>query len=335
MVDISLLGCGGGMPMPERFLSSFLINYRGRKILIDCGEGTQVSMKILGWGFKSIDVICITHGHGDHIVGLPGLLATIGNSGRTEPITLIGPEGIESIIKGLRVIAPYLPYDINIIENPKEICRFSITASGLKLLEEDVPIYNNSIKNVSKTILDKDFHSEDISISTLELFHSSPCIGYSFYIKRRPKFNMEMAIDNSVPKILWNRLQKGEILNYEGNTYEPKMVLGNERRGIKISYITDTRPINTIPDFISGSDLFICEGTYGDDNDLEKAKKNKHMTFSEAAHLADKAKVHKLLLTHFSPAMAEPEFYKNNAETIFKNTIIGTDRFVKSLAFRD
>ena len=110
MVDLCLLGCGGGMPMPFRNLSALLINFKGRKILIDCGEGTQVSMRIIGWGFKSVDVICITHCHGDHIVGLPGLLATIGNSGRTAPLTIIGPEGIDKVVDSLRVIARYLPY---------------------------------------------------------------------------------------------------------------------------------------------------------------------------------------------------------------------------------
>lgn len=301
MVDISLLGCGGGMPVPNRFLSATLINYKGRKILIDSGEGTQVSMKILGTGFKSIDIICITHGHGDHIVGLPGLLATIGNSGRVEPLTIIGPDGIEDIIKGLRVIVPYLPYEIKIIENPRDTI----------------------------TLI------ENISISTLELDHSAPCLGYSFYIKRKPRFDLEAAMTNNVPKILWNKLQKGENIIHEGREYEPNMVLGKERRGIKFSLITDTRPMDEITDFIKESDLFICEGTYGEDRDIEKAIKNKHMTFSEAAELARKGKVKELLLTHFSPAMNNPQEFIENARRIFENTILGEDRITKTLAFID
>ncbi|MHC1685557.1 MAG: ribonuclease Z [Clostridiaceae bacterium] len=303
MVDLCLLGCGGGMPMPNRYLSSLLINYQGKKILIDCGEGTQVSMKMVGWGFKTIDIICITHIHGDHIVGLPGLLATIGNSMRTEPITIIGPKGITEAISGLRVIVPYLPYHINIIE-----------------VDEN---YNEV------------FEFGEVTISFLQLEHSSPCIGYGFYINRKPKFNIEKAMRLNIPKIFWNRLQKGEEIKDNNIVYTPEMVLGEERKGIKLSYITDTRPIDEIISFVRESDLFICEGTYGDEEKLDKAIQNKHMTFSEAATLALKSKVEELLLTHFSPVMEEPNLYKMNAENIFENTIIGYDRLFKTLQFKD
>lgn len=305
MVDLALLGCGGGMPIPERYLSSCLISYKGRKVLIDCGEGTQVSMKILGWGFKSIDVICLTHGHADHTVGLPGLLATIGNSGRTKPITLIGPSGITDIVTGLRVVAPYLPYELNIIENPK-----------------------NSINDLPTEL-------SDLTISALELNHSTDCLGYSFYFKRNAKFDVGSAIENEIPKIFWSRLQKNETIIDKGKKYLPSMVRGKERIGIKLSFITDTRPIPQIEGFIKKSDLFICEGTYGDENQMEKAIRNKHMTFSEAAKLALNGEAQELLLTHFSPAMLNPEDYKDRAEDIFKNTIIGFDRLVKTLSFKD
>lgn len=313
MVDLALLGCGGGMPIPERYLSSLLINYKGRKILIDCGEGTQVSMKILGWGFKSIDVICITHGHGDHIVGLPGLLATIGNSGRTKPITIIGPEGITDIVTGLRVIVPYLPYELNILENPKEPLKIETIANCI----------NSSVEEFN-----------DLIISTLELEHSAKCLGYSFYFRRKPKFDVESAVANEIPKIFWSRLQKNEVIVNNDKIYFPSMVLGKERVGIKLSFITDTRPIPKITTFIKGSDLFICEGTYGNEDDIEKAVKNKHMTFREAAELAFKGEVNELLLTHFSPSMHNPQEYKDRAEVVFKNTIIGTDRLVKTISFK-
>jgi len=314
LVNLALLGCGGGMPIPERYLSSILINYEGRKILIDCGEGTQVSMKILGWGFKSIDIICITHGHGDHILGLPGLLLTIGNSGRTEPITIIGPEGIADIVNGLRVVAPYLPYEVNIIENPQQSIKVQTSKN----------CNNASIGEV-----------HDLIISTLELEHSTNCLGYSFYFRRKPKFDVKSATANEIPKAFWNRLQKNEIITDQGKTFLPSMVLGKERTGIKLSLTTDTRPIPEIVTFIKESDLFICEGTYGNENDIEKAIRNKHMTFSEAAQLALKGEVQELLLTHFSPSMHNPEDYKDSAESIFKNTIIGFDRFVKIISFKD
>lgn len=311
MVDICLLGTGGGMPMPYRDLSSLLINFKGRKILVDCGEGTQVAMRKIGWGFKSLDIILITHCHGDHIIGLPGLLSTIGNSGREKPIIIIGPVGIKEVINGLRVACPYLPYELIVLENPSTI--------NLKLGKENIDLVDSL--------------NYDISINTLELEHSAQCLGYSFYFKRLRKFNVEKAIANNVPKELWSKLQKEEKVVIDNKIYDSNLVLGDERRGIKLSFITDSRPLNSIPDFISESDLFICEGTYGDDGDIDKAIKNKHMTFSEAATLAKKGTVKELLLTHFSPAMLNPDEFLENANNIFENTFLGVDRIIKTLNY--
>lgn len=313
LIDVSLLGCGGGMPMPKRNLSSLFINYKGRKILIDCGEGTQVAIRRMGLGFKAIDLILITHCHGDHIVGLPGLLSTIGNSGREHPLTIIGPIGITNVVNSLRVIAPYLPYDLNIIENPNEL-----------------------YFNVKKDLIELDTNDKsDLIVRTLELEHSSPCLGYNFYFKRKRKFDIDKAIKSNVPKMLWNKLQKEEEVIYDGIQYDYTMVLGEERKGIKVSFITDTRPINSIVRFIENSDLFICECTYGDDKDIEKAIKNKHMTFREAAGLASNGDVCEMLLTHFSPAMLNPNEYLENATEVFSEVIIGEDEITKTLKFTE
>ena len=165
MLNVTLLGTGGGMPMPNRFLSSVVMNFKGRKILLDCGEGTQVSMRVNGTGFKSIDIICISHLHGDHIYGLPGLLSTIGNSGRVEEIYIIGPKGIKEVIEGFLITLPYLPYKLNILEDASNL-EFMVKKEKMELVEEDEKI------------------SSDLSIKTLELDHSSPCLGYSFNIRR-------------------------------------------------------------------------------------------------------------------------------------------------------
>ncbi len=305
MIDLILLGCGGNVPMPDRFLSSLFINYKGRKILIDCGEGTQVAMKKNNCGFKNIDLILITHLHGDHIIGLIGLLQTIGNSGKTDNLTIVGPNGIIEAMNAIKVLIEYLPYKIYVIENPK-----------------------------GKFNIDKDI-IKDIEISTIDLDHSTECIGYSLYFKRNAKFNIEKALSNKVPQNIWKKLQENDTVTYGDKTYYSSMVLGDERRGIKLSFITDTRPIFEIPEFIYESDLLVCEAMYGDDMDISKAVKNKHMTFREAANLAVNGKVNQLLLTHFSPSLEEPKEYIKNATNFFKNTIIGEDGLSLSLSYKD
>lgn len=317
MINLTLLGSGGSMPIPERFLSSLIIEYSGRKILIDCGEGTQVAMRKFNTGFRTVDIICITHLHGDHIYGLPGLLATIGNSNRVEPLTIIGPKFIKVIIENIILPITYLPYDVIVIESPSEKMGIVKGKEGLEVLEL------GSQKSV------------EILLSIAELDHSAPCIGYSFYLNRKPKFLLEKAIKNEVPRVLWKTLQHGERMKYHERIFTPDMVLGEDRKGIKLSFITDSRPTDNIIDFIRGSDLFICEGTYGSDDDLIKAIENKHMTFREAANLALKGDANELLLTHFSQAMNDPTEYRENATSVFDNTIIGYDGWKKTLSFED
>ena len=166
MIDVALLGTGGMMPMPERFLSSMLLRINGRLILVDCGEGTQVTLKMLGWGFKAIDTICFTHYHADHISGLPGMLLTIGNSGRTEPVKLIGPPGLKKVVEGLRLIFPELPFKLEYIE----------------------------IDNVDCVI---DFN--DFSLKANEGDHRIKCLSYRFDISRKGKFSVEKAKTLGLP----------------------------------------------------------------------------------------------------------------------------------------
>jgi ribonuclease Z len=302
MLDVCLLGCGGSMPVPSRSLTSLLLSFNGRKILIDCGEGTQVSIKILGAGFKKIDTICFTHYHADHVIGLPGLLLTIANSGRCEPLNIIGPRGLKYIINGLLVVAPNLPYDLNLIEIEQR--NFEINFG-------------------------------DIKINTIEQEHTVPCIGYSIEVLRKRKFDIEKAIKNNVPKNIWSRLQANESAEEGGIHFVPDMVLGDRRKGIKVSYATDTRPISGLIDFIKASDLFVCEGMYGANEEIEKAMQNKHMIFKEAAELAKEGEVKELWLTHFSPSLTDPNGYVKNAQDIFHNVKIGEDRLFKNFNYED
>lgn len=300
MLDVCLLGTGGMMPMPNRFCSSMLLRLKGRLVLVDCGEGTQVSLKLLGWGFKAIDAICFTHYHADHIAGLPGMLLTIGNAGRTEPLTLIGPPGLQEIVEGLLKIAGGIPFPIQYIElidQGQELC-----AAG-------------------------------IQISWIPVNHSVPCVAYRFEVRRMGRFDAKKAMQLGLPKPLWSIVQKEGTVEYQGVRYTADMVMGPPRPGIVLAYCTDSRPIGALAPFAAKADLFVCEGIYGDDAKREKAVGYKHMLFSEAARLAAQAEAKELWLTHFSPSLSDPMEFLENAVRIFPNTTPGHDRMAATLAF--
>jgi len=299
MIDVTLIGTGGMVPLPDRFLASCLIEYNGKSILIDCGEGTQISLRKGKLSMSKIDTILITHCHADHVSGLPGLLLTIGNNGRTEPIYIIIPRGSTDIINSLLVVCGYLPYEVRIAE----------------------------LHDMKPT----EFERIGLKITSIPLKHHINCVGYSCELLLKPHFQPDKAEKLNIPVKLWKKLHAGNNVLIDNKTITPDMVLGKPRKTVKISYVTDTRPVTYINDIVKESDLFICEGMYGDDAQYDNAVGKMHMIFSEAANIALKANVKELWLTHFSPSMPEPEQFIDTARNIFQNTVIGCDLMTKQL----
>lgn len=290
------------MPLPYRYLTALMTRFNGSSLLIDCGEGTQVAVKEKGWSFKPIDVICFTHYHGDHISGLPGLLLTMGNADRTEPLTLIGPKGLERVVSALRVIAPELPFHI---------------------------VYRE-IEGAEQT-----FEMNGYRLKAFRVNHNVLCYGYTLEIDRAGKFDAQKAKERNIPLKYWSRLQAGEKIEAEEGVFTPDMVLGPPRKGLKLTYTTDTRPTESIRKNAPGSDIFICEGMYGEKDKAAKAREYKHMTFYEAAELAKEAQVKEMWLTHYSPSLTRPEQYMGEVRKIFPHAKAGKDGMSVELKFED
>ena len=302
MLDLCLLGTGGMLPLPKRYITSLLARYNGSSLLIDCGEGTQMAMKEYGFSFNPVDVICITHFHADHISGLPGFLLTMGNADRREDLLIIGPKGIERVVNSLRVIAPDIPFKIVFHE----------------------------LENEKETIEYKGYH-----IDAFQVKHKVTCYGYSIRIERKGKFDPEAAKAQEIPLKYWKVLQNGETVEEDGAVYTPDMVMGPARKGIKVTYCTDSRPVPAIAEAAKGSDLFICEGMYGEDGKEAKAKEYRHMTMYEAAELAKSAEVPEMWLTHYSPSMVRPDEYLEKVRAIFPNAKTPRDGWTRTVKFED
>ena len=302
MLDVCLLGTGGMMPLPYRWLTALMLRYNGKSILIDCGEGTQIALRKKGWSPNPIDIICFTHYHADHISGLPGMLLTMGNAERTEPLLLIGPKGLNRVVSSLRVIAPELPFEIKCVE---------ITEN------------------------EQTFSFDGFRIDAFKVNHNVVCYGYSMRIDRSGRFDRERAETIGIPMKCWNRLQKGETVEAEGAVFTPDMVLGEARKGLKVTYCTDTRPTDSILTHAKESDLLILEGMYGEPDKLDKAKEHKHMTMYEAARIARDAGVPELWLTHYSPSLMHPEEFIQDVNKIFPNTVVAKDGRSIELKFKE
>ena len=290
------------MPLPRRWLTSCMMRYNGSSLLIDCGEGTQIALRKLGWSCKQIDTILITHLHADHIAGLPGLLLTMGNSDRTEPVTVYGPKGIDRVLQAARVFAPELPFRIRTVEfrDPEE----TFSASGLR-------------------------------ITAFRVNHRVICYSYCVEVLRGGRFDVEKAKANGIPLKLWNPLQKGATVEYEGRTLTPDLVRGEKRRGLRVVYSTDTRPTPDIARFASDADLLIIEGMYGDHEKDADARQKKHMTMPEAAAIACKAQPRAMWYTHYSPSLLRPDDYMEEIRKIFPRALAPRDGVSVSIPFDD
>ena len=300
MIDAVLLGTGGMMPLPGRWLSSLLIRASGQLILFDCGEGTQIAWRQSGWGFRRLAAVCISHTHADHVAGLPGLLHAVANSGRTEPVAIFGPAGIGEVLRAFRVIVPALPYEVRVIE---------------LLGGERVSLPGSLIGSCEAGE------------------HALPVLAYRVDLSRGRAFLPDRARKLGVPMMLWSRLQDGISVSWDGGQANSEEVLGPARPGLAVAYVTDTRPVPGFREFLHGVDLLVCEGTYGSDEDLPKAVRNQHMTFREAATLARDADAKSLWITHFSPAVEDPDAFGAHARSVFPEAEIGRDGLKVSLSF--
>jgi ribonuclease Z len=300
VIDICMLGTCGMMPMPGRWLSCALIRSGPSLALVDCGEGTQVPWKALGWGFRQLGAICLTHMHADHVAGLPGVLFMVAHAGRTEILDIYGPVGTGYVIEGLRRIVPELPFSMQIHE----------LIGG-----EHFPLPGG------------------LRGSCATAAHGVPCLAYRFELERKPAFLPEQAQALGLPVQLWSRLQHGETLEFNGRLITPAEVLGPPRRGISLAFITDTRPTKQLAVFARDVDLLICESMYDNAEDLPLAKAHAHMLAEEAAGIAQAAGAHSLLLTHFSPKITDPSGPEKAARSVFARSRAARDGMVVTLGY--
>lgn len=300
--EVFVLGTSGMQPLPSRFLTSAMIRRNGELFLFDCGEGTQVSLKMLNLHWKKIKYIFISHMHADHVTGLPGLLMLSSQVDRDEPLYIYGPAKLKEYIEANRkLLDMYINYEII----------FREVEPGI--------------------VLD----AEDFTVEAVPLFHTKPCFGYVFRDKERPgEFSVENAKALNVPMgPMWGMLQKGlQVTLEDGTIVKPEQVMGPKRQGISFGYITDTQYLSYISNHVKNCDLLLCEGMFTKDLSQDAFEK-KHMTSTQSAMIARDAQVKQLGLIHYSPRYTKKELslLKEEAQELFQNTVLCKDQMCFTL----
>ena len=309
MIDVTLIGTASLVPLPHRALTAALLTCGGHSILFDCGEGTQSAARAAGVSLMKADMIALTHYHGDHIFGMPGLLQTMCSMGRTETLYLTGPAGLAEELAPILKLVGWTSYPIVLVELPGP-------GEGLRL-EELVAGWPH-----------------EAVLSAFATEHRVPSQGYAFELGRAGKFDPRRARELDVPTRQWGLLQKGQSVQVEDVTVRPEQVLGPPRKGLKFVFSGDTMACDTLVEAAGGADLLICEATYGENEQAELAIDHGHMNFAQAAQVAASAGARELWLAHYSQMIENPNFYLPNATGIFANTVCGRDGLSTTLKFQ-
>lgn len=308
MIDITLLGTSALIPLPDRALTAAQLVCGGHSILFDCGEGTQSAARKAGVSLMKTDIIALTHFHGDHIFGLPGLLQTMNSMGRLEPLYILGPAGLKKELAPLVELVGWLAYELRLVELDQEGVELNTLTSG----------WPNGAKLAS-------FPTE----------HRVTSQGYVFTLPRAGKFLPEKAKALGVPNNQWRFLQKGEPVVLEGRTILPEQVMGSPRRGLKVVFSGDTAKCDALIQAAQQADLLICEATYGENDQAQLALDHGHMNFAHAGQTAAEADARQLWLAHYSQMIEDPQQYLENAQAHFPNTLCGEDGMHCTLTFAE
>jgi len=303
MLEIIFLGTGGAIPTPEKNTAAMMVKYEGRKILFDCGEGTQKQMMIAKTGVnRGLNQIFISHFHADHFIGLPGLFQTMNFNGREEDLFVYGPKHTEKFLALVKNMG-YCKFNFNIISH--------------ELKDGDC------------------IECDGYHINAFETDHNVPSLGYIFQENKRPgRFNINAAISLGLkPGPSYSKLVSGEAVEVDGRTILPKMVIGPPRQGRKIVYAGDTRPCKPLLNEAKNADVVILDGTF-DSYLKDWAEQTRHSTIGESIELGLKAGAKKIILTHMSPR------YSSNKEKLYseikgmRDVIIAEDFLRLDVPFR-
>ena len=289
-IEVVVLGTAAMVPTKERNLTSVFVSYQNKGILVDCGEGTQRQMKYAGVKATRISKILISHWHGDHVLGLPGLIQTMGNSDYDKVLEIYGPKGTKKFMEHM-----------------------------LKGFYFDTPI-EMKINEISEGVF---YEDDELILESLPLSHGIPCLGYSLIEKDIRKVNKKKVEKLKIPGLAVGELQKGKEVVIRGKKISPNEV-SSIIKGKKITYIFDTEMTENAITLSEDADLLLCEATYLS-NLSEKGEQYKHMTSKQAALLASRSNVKKLVLCHFSQRYKTTEELEEEAQDIFPNTVCAYD----------